>query len=214
MLAAESIRFPYREEAKAVEFDYDEFKAGLPHYWRFRTNRKNRLMFGKLPEESGLHWAEYRFFATERYVSQFLITFAEVATHNHFVLDRGGKLFKQTAPVIKLPAGSSEADHLGLLGLLNSSVACFWLKQVCHNKGSTVDQHGARQRTSPFEDFYALNSTKVAEFPLCPDRPLAVSRTLDTLAQQLTSVQPASLFTPKNIATSAGCIRARGRFGL
>jgi hypothetical protein len=26
------------------------------------------------------------------------------ATHNHFVLDRGGKVFKQTAPVIKLPA--------------------------------------------------------------------------------------------------------------
>jgi hypothetical protein len=64
-----------------------------------------------------------------------LIAFAEVATHNHFVLDRGGKVFKQTAPVIKLPAGASEDEHLGLLGLLNSSVACFWLKQVCHNKG-------------------------------------------------------------------------------
>ena len=33
------------------------------------------------------------------------ITFGEVATHNHFVLDRGGKVFKRTAPVIKLPLG-------------------------------------------------------------------------------------------------------------
>ena len=33
------------------------------------------------------------------------IAFAFVATHNHFVLDRGGKVFKQSAPVIKLPAG-------------------------------------------------------------------------------------------------------------
>ena len=46
-------------------------------------------------------------------------------------------------------------------------------------KGSTVDQHGARQRTAPFEDFYALNSTKVAEFPLAKHRPLALARTLD-----------------------------------
>ena len=86
----------------------DEFEADLAHYWRLRTTLKSRLMFGKLPEESGLHWAEYRFFATERYASQFLITFAFVATHNHFVLDRGGKVFNRTAPVIKLPAGASE----------------------------------------------------------------------------------------------------------
>ena len=65
------------------------------------------------------------------------IAFAEVATHNHFVLDRGGKVFKQTAPVIKLPEGASEDDHLALLGVLNSSTACFWLKQVCHDKGGS-----------------------------------------------------------------------------
>ena len=28
------------------------------------------------------------------------ITFAFVATHNNFVLDRGGKVFKQSAPII------------------------------------------------------------------------------------------------------------------
>ena len=58
------------------------------------------------------------------------IAFAFVATHNHFVLDRGGKVFKQSAPVIKLPADATEDDHLALLGLLNSSTACFWMKQV------------------------------------------------------------------------------------
>ncbi|HPU80732.1 hypothetical protein, partial [Accumulibacter sp.] len=86
-----------------------------------------------------------------------------------------------------------EDEHLGLLGLLNSSVACFWLKQVCHNKGSTVDQHGARQRTAPFEDFYALNSTKVAEFPLTDKRPLDLAETLDRLAQELAALSPAAL---------------------
>ena len=64
-----------------------------------------------------------------------IIAFAFVATHNHFVLDRGGKVFKQSAPVIKLPEGASEDDHLALLGLLNSAIACFWMQQVFHNKG-------------------------------------------------------------------------------
>ncbi len=57
-----------------------------------------------------------------------------VATHNHFVLDRGGKVFNSTAPVIKLPPEATEDDHLALLGLLNSSTACFWMKQVCHRQ--------------------------------------------------------------------------------
>ena len=64
------------------------------------------------------------------------ITFAFVATHNHFVLDRGGKVFNRTAPVIKLPESATEDDHLALLGVLNSSTACFWLKQVSHDKGN------------------------------------------------------------------------------
>lgn len=51
--------------------------------------------------------------------------FAFVASHNHFVLDRGGKVFTQSAPVIKLPPGATEDDHLTLLRLLNSSTACF-----------------------------------------------------------------------------------------
>ena len=59
------------------------------------------------------------------------IVFAFVATHNHFVLDRGGKVFNRSAPVIKLPPNATEDDHLALLGLLNSSTACFWMKQVC-----------------------------------------------------------------------------------
>ena len=42
------------------------------------------------------------------------------------ILDRGGKVFKQSAPIIKLPENATEDDHLALLGYLNSSVACFY----------------------------------------------------------------------------------------
>ena len=52
-------------------------------------------------------------FFAERLRTPLSIAFAFVATHNHFVLDRGGKVFKQSAPVIKLPEGATEDDHLG-----------------------------------------------------------------------------------------------------
>jgi len=174
------------------------------YFWPYRIVLRSRSMFGKSVEGHGFFWYEYMQFIRERACSDFLIAFAEVATHNHFVLDRGGKVFKQTAPVIKLPAeiesedGSrrpvTEDDHLALLGLLNSSTACFWMKQVCHNKGSTVDQLGARQRTSPFEDFYAFNATKLQQLPLPSDRPLKAARRLDELSQQLAAVHPTSMF--------------------
>ena len=44
------------------------------------------------------------------------MAYGEVATHNHFVLDRGGKVFNRSAPVIKLPEGATEDDHLGCWG--------------------------------------------------------------------------------------------------
>ena len=57
----------------------------------------------------------------ERMKTPLSIVFAFVATHNHFVLDRGGKVFNRTAPVIKLPVGASEAEHLALQGERPSS---------------------------------------------------------------------------------------------
>ncbi|RJF84723.1 BREX-2 system adenine-specific DNA-methyltransferase PglX [Azospirillum cavernae] len=158
--------------------------------WILRTNLKNRLMFGKKPEESGMAWWEYRFFSAGRSASKFLIAFGEVSTHNHFLLDKSGSVFKQTAPVIKLPATATENDHFALLGLLNSSTACFWLKQVCHNKGSTVDQMGARQRSDPFEDFYQYNGTKLQSFPLAEPYPTDLATALDGLARDLTDTLP------------------------
>jgi hypothetical protein len=146
-----------------------------------------------------------------------LITFAEVATHNHFVLDRGRKVFKQTAPVINLPAGSSMDDHLGLLGLLNSSTACFWFKQVCHNKGATVDERGARQRTDPFEDFYQLNGTRVGQLPLANPAPMDLGRAVDDAAQRLSENLPTAIVsraiptraTLDTACTAAGLARNR-----
>lgn len=193
--------FPYQISGSDFEpCDLDPHQEFARARWHCRTPLRSRVMFGKTAEQHGSRWDQYMQFIPSRVAATHLITFAEVATHNHFVLDRGGKVFKQTAPVIKLPADCDEDAHLGLLGLLNSSVACFWLKAVCHNKGSTVDLRGARQRTAPFEDFYAFNSTKVADFPLPEGRPLAEARALDQLARDRAALLPAAVLARPDAA--------------
>lgn len=209
---ADAVFAPYSDEGLLPPSDLPKAMQWL---WPLRTNLGARVTFGRTTyAQEGRPWWGWHQITVDRLRYSFVLAFSEIATHNHFVLDRGGKVFKQTAPLIKLPAGCSEDEHLGLLGLLNSSVACFWLKQVCHNKGSTVDQHGARQRTSPFEDFYALNSTKVAEFPLCDERPLDIATRLDTLARQLSALHPSLLLVAGTLPTRANLDVARQEAAL
>src|SRR5690606_664690 len=104
----------------------------IRHFWKYREILRERIELGGKHEEVGLTWYEWSRWHPERFKIPLGIAMSCVATHNHFVLDRGGKVFKQSAPVIKLAEGATEDQHLELLGVLNSSTACFWLKQVSH----------------------------------------------------------------------------------
>ncbi|WP_330234069.1 BREX-2 system adenine-specific DNA-methyltransferase PglX [Nocardia sp. NBC_00508] len=181
--SVERIFFPYGEETEKIGSDL----------WPLRRVLEVRRTFYGDMAAAGLNWWEYMQYTPSACRTPLSITFAEVATHNHFVLDRGGKVFKQTAPVIKLPEGTSEEEHLRLLKLLNSSTACFWLKMVCHCKGSTVDARGARQTTIPFEDFYQFNSSNVGRIPLPAELPSGIGPRLDDLATQLSVLSPTRL---------------------
>jgi hypothetical protein len=206
LVEGESVRDFTLGYENEVIFPYDsssgEILQSLPtqlarHLWTYRRVLKERKDFGNYIEDRGLVWYEHSMFFPDRYLTRTGIAFAEVATHNHFVLDRGGKVFKQTAPVIKLPAGTSEDEHLGLLGLLNSSVACFWLKQVCHNKGegggTRVEAGNSALGDEAWKSHFAFNSTKVAEFPLIDDHPLNIATRLDIQASQLADSLPVAL---------------------
>jgi len=165
--------------------------AVLRFLWRFRRQLCDRVAYGQTQLERGLKWFEYSMFFKERFRSPLLLTFACVATQNNFVLTTGRVLFNRHAPIIKLPAANgTEEQHVAILGLLNSSVACFWMKQIFHNKGSTVDQHGARQRTAAFEDFYEHDGTKLKQFPVPVGKPLELTRKLTSSAQRLSNLSP------------------------
>ena len=177
--------------------------------WQARTTISKRKRFGTPMIERGLTWYEFQELYPSKLRTALTITFAFVATHNHFVLDRGGKVFKQSAPVIKLPADTSEDVHFGLIGVLNSSTACFWLKQVSYPKGGDyVGREGARVVKTPWDDRYEFTSTGLCAFPLSSEYPFDLARSLDVQAQRLAVCLPAAVCA-RALPTADALIAAR-----
>jgi serine/threonine protein kinase len=188
MLSAdEGILFPF--DADFVQWASVPTTPTFAWFWSLRTTLWNRTTFGGGTYRTrGRPWYDYHQFPIARARTPLTITFAFVQTHNHFVFDRGGKVFNRSAPVIKLPAGASEDDHLGILGLLNSSTACFWIKQVCHNKGGQGVNEGVKAEA--WERFLEVTGTRLEPFPLAANPPLDLARALDTEAQRLAANLP------------------------
>ncbi|GAA1837111.1 BREX-2 system adenine-specific DNA-methyltransferase PglX [Pseudonocardia alni subsp. carboxydivorans] len=161
---------------------------------KFRTSISRRNRFGVPMLDRGMLWHEWQELYPRKLRTPLSIAFAFVATHNHFVLDRGGKVFKQSAPVIKLPAAASEDDHLALIGLLNSSVACFRMKEKNYaGGGDPVGDSGARLSREPWSERYQFGTRTLLDFPLPSDLPLGLGRALDTNAQRLADQEPSAV---------------------
>ena len=199
--------FPYNDDLSAA--DSAELDRSL---WPYRTELVGRVAFGKTQLERGLRWTEYSMLFTER-TRRRSLTFSDVGTHNHFSLVRPGYLANSHAPVIKLPEGASLEDHLGLLALLNSSVACFWMQQVFHNKGYGADSKGARSTNVAWENFFDHDGTKLQQFPLpSGDRPVDRGRLLDEMAEMMVAHQPSAV-AASGVPTRAALDAARAEAG-
>ncbi|MGW5881482.1 BREX-2 system adenine-specific DNA-methyltransferase PglX [Streptomyces koyangensis] len=185
----DSIWFPYASELQ---------QEGLAdELWPLRTPLTVRRTFQGNMADAGLHWWDYMQYTASAYKTSLSITFAFVATHNHFALDRGGKVFKQSAPVIKLREGATEEEHVRLLGLLNSSTAGFWLMQVSHNKGegggARVDAGYAAMGSEAWKNSYEFSGASLQELPIPAIFPTALATELDALAQRISAATPAAL---------------------
>lgn len=153
--------------------------------WPNKKRLNEGLVFGESKANRRIPYYHYTLPNNKRLDAERLICFPFVATHNHFILDRGGKVFNRTAPVIKLPDDATEDDHLALIGVLNSSTACFWLKQNSYPKSG-----GAQ----PWADRYEFTGTTLQKFPLPDGDVTERGRRLDDLAQQLATFEPSAVF--------------------
>ncbi|HEY0983597.1 BREX-2 system adenine-specific DNA-methyltransferase PglX [Schlesneria sp.] len=204
-LSKDQCLFPYDSAAEPIS----TLDAVTNRYlWSFRSTISAGLYFGKKKHERAMRWYEYAIIMQGRVRADALIHFAAVATHNHFALAPKPIICNRHSPVIKLPdvidspVGSArpvtEDDYFALLGLLNSSSACFWMKQVGHNKGDSTDQHGARTTGDVAFNTYEYTAGMLSELPLPAGRPITLAKRLDELAQRLQATTPAKILAERH----------------
>jgi hypothetical protein len=194
MLEGDRIRDWSQDASSVAAFPYDDnlepFEPGadmrlLRYLWIGKTTVSNNQMFGgRSKVESGLKWTEYGRFTTSKLRTPLSIAFAFVATHNHFVLDRGGKVFNRSAPVIKLKPGATVDEHLALLGILNSSTVGFWGRQIMFNKGGGGS--ATKMAADAWENFFEWSGMNVGKCPLPCELNDArlISRAMDALGSE------------------------------
>ncbi|MEV6564360.1 BREX-2 system adenine-specific DNA-methyltransferase PglX [Streptomyces kronopolitis] len=185
---------PYSAHGKILSVDHRQPWAR--HLWNIKQSLGNLADFtGKKRIEADIPWWSWYRWTASRADSERTIVLSKVATHNHAALNRKGIITTQHMPAVALSKNVTEDAALGMTAVINSSTACFWLKQVCHNKGSSVDSQGARTTSVPWEDFYEFTGAKLQEFPLPVQLPHPLGRAIDALAQELTTREPSAVCT-------------------
>jgi hypothetical protein len=177
------IWYPYHPDLVAEDFQNE--------LWMLRTVLRERRTFQGNMQDAGLRWWDFQQHTTSAYSTPLSINYSDISTQPHFALTRGGLIFKETAPAIKLSPSSGEDDHLGLLGILNSSVAAFFLRLISQPKGGSGVGRGVQDEG--WEQRHQYNGAKIESLPLPKTNPLDLSRQLNSLAQRLASVSPASV---------------------
>jgi hypothetical protein len=187
--------------------DIKRFPGHMRRLWPCRTVLRNRRYLGtRLDAIDSRAWYRWHHVTKTAGAHPWSLVFPWVATNPHFVLLREGAAPLQSAPVVKLPATASEDDFFQLLAVLNSSAACFWLKQYSQSKGAPrADQLRAEE---PWEHFYEFTSSRLEQLPLPGRSSGDHGYELDGLARRLARVTPAALCASE-VPTRAGLDAAR-----
>jgi hypothetical protein len=140
--------------SKVAIYPYDRDTAKLLNlsprspegHWfdNFHESLSSRPTFSGTFAEAGREIYEYHQLPQQRACNPRSLSFPEIATHGHFAFQPEFILFSREAPVVKLDRDASDLCHHLLAGLLNSTAALFWLKQICFNKGAGEDEERDR----------------------------------------------------------------------
>lgn len=212
------IPVPYDDAGKVIPID--QLPALARHLWPHRSWLAKRFVSGgtRLCDVGLPHHALPQYPA-HKHKTKLSITFASISTHNHFVIDRGGGVFKQTAPILKLRPDASLDDHANLCGLLNSSLLGFWMRQIFYPKGGDKKGDGARSSAEEWSDRLAYDASGLLKAPLVEGERsvrVALMLALDSTARDRADCLPQAIlkageWTPSNLDATLAAARERYR---
>jgi len=155
-LPSDYILFPYTDKLEALK---EPLPVGLAdHLYPHREVLENSVISGSTKKkETNLKWFEFRRLSRAKFATTLNIIVPQIATHTHFVLANHEVAFKEKAQAIVLKGRLGQADHLLLIGMLNSSLMLDKLKQECFNKGAGTEEE---------RDRYEFSGGKLEEIPL------------------------------------------------
>ncbi len=181
---------PYDEAGSLMPLD--TYKCWARHLWMVRRSMGEPADFsGRSRREAGVPWWSWYRWIARRNSGGSRIIVAAIATHNEVAINRGRAITNQHVFALRLRSEYDLDLSDAVLGVLNSSTACFWLKQVCHDKGNRGEGGGIT--SAGWERFYEFTGTKLEQFPLPTDLPLESGRELDELARRLRAVEPSAV---------------------
>lgn len=193
----ETALVPYDSDFELLPYDDSQSWARL--LWPYRSSLKTLKTFGnKTRGETGEAWWSWYRWIPKKVNRQLSIVYAKIATHFHGTLDRGGKTFNGSVFVVNLDDDASEASYQALLGIMNSSLACFWMKQVFHPQGTT-NADVSLDKGRPESNRYQLAATGMKSLPLVTKEVeelstiLTISQKLGHLVERLEECSPQSV---------------------
>ncbi len=181
--------------------------------WRYRS-----VLAGRRPGISGAQredwWAWSRWTHAPR--AEHRIAFPHVSTHNHFALVPDDVVITGGASILELPDETCAEQHLALLGYLNSSAACYWMKQHLHSKvpvGAVLASFGMQPEDNVFEFSSAtLEGLPVPDFVLGPgpvrEQLAELARCLDRAARGRRECAPTRVLSGWDRASRGSLIEA------
>jgi hypothetical protein len=125
--------------------------------WRYRATLEDRVPRGAGRPQPW--WAWQRWPARPPRGAPRLLC-RTVSRRNELVLARGDEVIGHGVLCIEMPPEAPEDHCFALLGYLNSSTACYWLKHASHRR-SVLDGDGHRS-----DDFFDFSASTIGEIPI------------------------------------------------
>ncbi|MGW7589616.1 BREX-2 system adenine-specific DNA-methyltransferase PglX [Streptomyces rubiginosohelvolus] len=185
VLTGEAVRDWSASPQELIWYPYNlkgNTKLLVRQLWPTRRTLEARRTFQGDMAAAGLDWWVYMQHTPSAYETPLSITFSFVSTHNHFALNEGGTVFNQKSPIVKLPDNATLADHISILGLINSSTACFWLKQNCFDRGH--GGVGGGIASEAWEKYYEFTGSVIENFPIASFRSDKIAESLYSLSAE------------------------------